>query len=210
MERSSVTSGSPLMAASTGYVRYCSTSTGPSAGAAVTICGRTRARLEEATQAIEATAGHGGCIQWIAADVTAEDDVAAAVAKALEPTGRLDGCVANAGGGGGMAPYHALDTDEFLRILHLNVLGTMLCVKHTATHMVAAGGGSFVGMSSIAGHQTHTRIPRPAIPWHCRVCHGREILDDPLLLGKRRLEGFGLVVQIDYAVKSQGFIGLIS
>jgi NAD(P)-dependent dehydrogenase (short-subunit alcohol dehydrogenase family) len=124
-------------------------------GAAVTICGRTRVRLEEATQAIEATAGHGGCIQWIAADVTVEDDVAAAVAKALEPTGRLDGCVANAGGAGGMAPYHALDTDEFLRVLHLNVLGTMLCVKHTATHMVAAGGGSFVGMSSIAGHQTH-------------------------------------------------------
>jgi NAD(P)-dependent dehydrogenase (short-subunit alcohol dehydrogenase family) len=31
----------------------------------------------------------------------------------------------------------------------------MLCVKHTAAHMVATGGGSFVGMSSIAGHVTH-------------------------------------------------------
>jgi NAD(P)-dependent dehydrogenase (short-subunit alcohol dehydrogenase family) len=124
-------------------------------GAAVTICGRTEAKLEEAAKTIDATAGHGGSVQWITADVTTEADVEAAVAKALEPTGKLDGCVANAGGGGGMAPYHAMDTDEFLRVLHLNVLGTMLCVKHTAHHMVAGGGGSFVGMSSIAGHQTH-------------------------------------------------------
>jgi NAD(P)-dependent dehydrogenase (short-subunit alcohol dehydrogenase family) len=63
--------------------------------------------------------------------------------------------VANAGGGGGMGPYPVLDTQEFLRVLHLNVLSTMLCLKHTVPHMVAAGGGSFVGMSSIAGHVTH-------------------------------------------------------
>jgi len=124
-------------------------------GAAVTICGRTRDKLEDSAKRIEAGLGHGGSIQWVTADVTSEDDVKAAVEKALEPTGKLDGCVANAGGGGGMAPYHAMNTDEFLRVLHLNVLGTMLCVKHTAHHMVAGGGGSFVGMSSIAGHQTH-------------------------------------------------------
>ncbi|MEE2674004.1 MAG: SDR family oxidoreductase [Myxococcota bacterium] len=124
-------------------------------GAAVTICGRTESKLEDAAKKIEAGAGHGGSIQWTTADVTDEDDVQAAVAKALEPTGALDGCIANAGGGGGMAPYHVQDTQEFLRVLHLNVLGTMLCVKHTAAHMVANGGGSFVGMSSIAGHVTH-------------------------------------------------------
>ena len=31
----------------------------------------------------------------------------------------------------------------------------MLCVKHSVPEMVASGGGSFVGMSSIAGHQNH-------------------------------------------------------
>ena len=35
------------------------------------------------------------------------------------------------------------------------MLGTLLCVKHTVPHMVKAGGGSFVGMSSLAGHRTH-------------------------------------------------------
>jgi NAD(P)-dependent dehydrogenase (short-subunit alcohol dehydrogenase family) len=102
-------------------------------GAAVTICGRTPEKLEEAAGRIADAAAHGGSVRFVRADVTVEDDVAAAVKCALEPTGRLDGAVANAGGGGGLGPYHVQDTGEFL----------------------AAGGGSFVGMSSIAGHVTH-------------------------------------------------------
>jgi NAD(P)-dependent dehydrogenase (short-subunit alcohol dehydrogenase family) len=124
-------------------------------GAAVTICGRRADVLEAAAERIGRAAGAGGRVQCVVADVTDEASVRSLVARALESTGRLDGCVANAGGGGGMGPYHMLDTKEFLRVLHLNVLGTMLCVKHTVPHMVAAGGGSFIGMSSIAGHVTH-------------------------------------------------------
>jgi NAD(P)-dependent dehydrogenase (short-subunit alcohol dehydrogenase family) len=124
-------------------------------GAAVTICGRREAQLEEATKRIAAAAGHGGSVQWARCDVTDEAQVQAIIARALEPTGRLDGVVANAGGGGGMGPYHVQDTAEFIRVLHLNVLGTMLCIKHSVPHLVAAGGGSFVGMSSIAGHVVH-------------------------------------------------------
>ena len=127
-------------------------------GAAVTICGRTASKLEDAAKKIQAGAdatGKGGSIQVTAGDVTNEDDVQRILAKAAEPTGELDGVVANAGGGGGMGPYHLQDTDEFLRVLHLNVLGTMLCVKHSVPYMVKAGGGSFVGMSSIAGHVPH-------------------------------------------------------
>lgn len=124
-------------------------------GAAVTICGRTEAKLEDSAKRIAERADCGGSVRYVVADVTVEEQVQAAVASALEPTGSLHGCIANAGGGGGMGPYHLLDTQEFLRVLHLNVLGTMLCIKHTLPHMVAAGGGSFIGMSSIAGHQTH-------------------------------------------------------
>lgn len=127
-------------------------------GAAVTICGRTESKLEDAASRIEAAAaatGKGGSVQLTSGDVTNEDDVQRIMAKAAEPTGELDGVVANAGGGGGMGPYHVQDTDEFIRVLHLNVLGTMLCVKHSVPYMVKAGGGSFVGMSSIAGQVTH-------------------------------------------------------
>ena len=124
-------------------------------GAAVTICGRTASKLEEAAKKIEAMAGHGGRVKVVTGDVTNEEDVKRIVARAASLTGELDGCVANAGGGGGMGPYHLQNTEEFIRVLHLNVLGTMLCVKHTVPLMRKAGGGSFVGMSSIAGHVTH-------------------------------------------------------
>jgi NAD(P)-dependent dehydrogenase (short-subunit alcohol dehydrogenase family) len=124
-------------------------------GAAVTICGRTEARLADAAKRIEAAACHGGSVRHVVADVTREDDVRAAVARALEPAGRLDACIANAGGGGGLGPYHVQDAAEFLRVLHLNVLGTMLCIKHAVPHLIASGRGSFVGMSSIAGRLTH-------------------------------------------------------
>ena len=37
----------------------------------------------------------------------------------------------------------------------MNVLGTMLSIKHTLPHLVNSGRGSFVGMSSLAGEVTH-------------------------------------------------------
>jgi NAD(P)-dependent dehydrogenase (short-subunit alcohol dehydrogenase family) len=124
-------------------------------GAAVTICGRTESRLVDAAEQVAKAAGPTGSVRHVVADVTDEDDVRRAVDAALEPTGQLNGCIANAGGGGGMGPLHLQQAPEFTRVLHLNVLGTLFCLKHTVPHMVAAGEGSFVGMSSIAGHVTH-------------------------------------------------------
>jgi NAD(P)-dependent dehydrogenase (short-subunit alcohol dehydrogenase family) len=124
-------------------------------GAAVTICGRTEGKLVDAAERVTKAAGNGGSIQYVVADVTNEDDVKRVVDKALEPTGKLNGFVANAGGGGGMGPLHMQQAEEFTRVLHLNVLGTLFSIKHSVPHLVAAGGGSFVGMSSIAGHVTH-------------------------------------------------------
>lgn len=123
-------------------------------GMDVTICGRRENLLTEVADRI-AGSGAPGKVRTQVTDVTVEDDVAALVAGHVDAFGRLDGFIANAGGGGGMGPYHLQQTDEFLRVLTLNVLGTMLSVKHAVPHMVAAGGGSFVGMSSIAGHVTH-------------------------------------------------------
>jgi len=123
-------------------------------GAAVTVCGRTEEKLTAAVERLNAM-GAAGSAHYVVCDVTEEDSVASAVSAAADVTGRLGGVVANAGGAGGMGPYHLLDAADFMRTLELNVLGTMLCVKHSVPRMVDGGGGSFVGMSSIAGHQTH-------------------------------------------------------
>lgn len=124
-------------------------------GAAVTICGRREEVLQKAAEKVAAAADFGGGVQIVTGDVTSEEDVRAIVTKALEATGKLDGCIANAGGGGMLFGYENMDTSEFQRVMNLNVLGTMLCIKHTLPHMIAAGGGSFIGMSSLAGHITH-------------------------------------------------------
>jgi 7-alpha-hydroxysteroid dehydrogenase len=125
-------------------------------GAQVTICSRTESKLDDVVERLAPVAKEsGGVIQRVVADVTKEDDVEQVIAAAVESHGGLHGVVANAGGGGAIVPYHMQETDEFLRVLHLNVLGTFLFVKHGVPHLVAAGGGSFVGMSSIAGHRTH-------------------------------------------------------
>ena len=138
-------------------------------GMDVTICGRTESKLTAVVDRITSS-GVSGKVRAQVTDVTVEDDVAALVAGHVDAYGGLNGFVANAGGGGGMGPYHLQDTAEFTRVLHLNVLGTMLSIKYSAPHMVAAGGGSFVGMSSIAGHLPH--------PWFGAYCVGKAGIEE--------------------------------
>jgi 7-alpha-hydroxysteroid dehydrogenase len=130
-------------------------------GATVTICGRTEEKLVATAERLGATVP-AGTVLTIRCDVTVEAEVERAVEHAAGATGTLDGVVANAGGGGAIAPLHLQDTEAFLAILQQNVLGTMLTIKHSALPL-AASRGSFVGMSSIAGHQTHRFFgPYPA------------------------------------------------
>jgi NAD(P)-dependent dehydrogenase (short-subunit alcohol dehydrogenase family) len=123
-------------------------------GAAVTICGRTEARLEGAVAELQA-AVPGGTAQYAVADVTDEDAIAAAVAKAAEPTGGLDAVIACAGGSETLGPLTQMDTDAWRRTIDLNITGTMLTIKHAARPMARAGRGSIVGISSIASTRTH-------------------------------------------------------
>lgn len=124
-------------------------------GANVTICGRTESRLQNAAAELEASAADGVTVQYVVADVTAESDVQAVVASASAPTGRLEIVFACAGGSMHMAPIVSSDAEAFRSTVELNVMGTFLTLKHAAPVMARGGGGSFIGMSSIAGTTTH-------------------------------------------------------
>jgi NAD(P)-dependent dehydrogenase (short-subunit alcohol dehydrogenase family) len=124
-------------------------------GASVTICGRTEERLVAAAGEIEALAARDALVSWVTADVTDEDDVRDAVARATEPTGGLHVAVACAGGSQHMGPLVLADVDAFRATVDLNVTGTFLTLKHAAPVMAHGGGGSFVAISSIAGPVTH-------------------------------------------------------
>lgn len=124
-------------------------------GAHVAICGRTEDKLSKAEAAIAPTVGEGGSIRSIVADVTIEDQVAEAVRFAAQPTDGLDILFANAGGSHHLGPFDAADLDDVRTTIDLNLVGTIICIKHAVPAMRDRGGGSIIGMSSGAGHFPH-------------------------------------------------------
>ena len=125
------------------------------AGASVMIIGRNPDRLAAAVQEIEAVKADGGEIRYEPADVTNEDEVTRAVEAATAWHGRLHGAVHCAGGSLTIGPITQMDSDAWRRTVDLNINGTMYVLKHCAREMVRGGGGSFVGISSIAASNTH-------------------------------------------------------
>ncbi|MGH9091401.1 MAG: SDR family oxidoreductase [Acidimicrobiales bacterium] len=140
-------------------------------GATVTICGRTREKLADAVAAIDRAvadqggagragggAGSGGApaSHYVVADVTVEEQIAAAVDAAAVPTGRLDVLFACAGGSHHMGPMLEADVAAVRATIDLNLVGSYLSLKHAAASMRRDGGGGVVVlMSSGAGRFPH-------------------------------------------------------
>jgi NAD(P)-dependent dehydrogenase (short-subunit alcohol dehydrogenase family) len=124
------------------------------AGGNAMIVGRNADRLAAAAEAIRAQSD-GGAVRYEPADVTNEDEVAHVVEAATAWNGRLHGVVHCAGGSETIGPITQLDSDAWRRSLDLNITGSMYVLKHSAREMVRGGGGSFVGISSIASSNTH-------------------------------------------------------
>jgi len=128
-------------------------------GAHVTICGRTEQKLADAAKRIGAEAAGGATARAIVADVTVEEQVAAAVAATTEATGRIDGLFACAGGSLHLGSVLTADAAAVRATIDLNLMGSVLCVKHGALAMQAQGdGGSIVLMSSGAGRFPHPHL----------------------------------------------------
>jgi NAD(P)-dependent dehydrogenase (short-subunit alcohol dehydrogenase family) len=134
-------------------------------GAHVTICGRTEQKLADATERIAKAARAGATARYVVGDVTVEDQVAAAVAATRETTGRIDGLFACAGGSLHLGSVLTADAAAVRATLDLNVMGSVLCVKHGATAMESqeddadrGGRGAIVLMSSGAGRFPHPHL----------------------------------------------------
>ncbi len=125
------------------------------AGANVMIVGRNADRLAAAADEIKSRAPDAGSVLYEPADVTNEDEVARVVDAATAWTGRLHGVVHCAGGSETIGPVTQIDSELWRRTVDLNINGTMYVLKHSAREMVRGGGGSFIGISSIAASNTH-------------------------------------------------------
>lgn len=126
------------------------------AGGDVMLAGRNADRLAAAVEELSAAAGDGaGEVRYEPTDVTNEEEAARLIEAATAWHGRLHGVVHSAGGSETIGPITQIDSDAWRRTVDLNVNGTMYVLKHAARELVRGGGGSFVGISSIASSNVH-------------------------------------------------------
>lgn len=105
------------------------------------------AASEATVGAIEAS---GGRALGLECDVTDEDAVSTAVARALETYGRVDVLVNNAGLFAGIErrPFWEIDLTEWERVVGVNVRSVFLCSRAVAGPMRQAGSGRIVNIAS--------------------------------------------------------------
>lgn len=123
------------------------------AGGNALLIGRNADKLSAAAEEIGAQGS--GSVRYEPADVTNEDEVRRAVDVATAWNGQLHGVVHSAGGSLTIGPITQIDSELWRQTVDLNINGTMYLIKHAGREMVRAGGGSFVGISSIASTNTH-------------------------------------------------------
>src|SRR5438874_1034114 len=121
-------------------------------GASVTICGRSKERVDAAAAELEGSASQ---VRAVSADVTNEADVERAVAAAVENGGGALHMVVAGAGTGAAGPVVNTDLETWRRVLATNLDGAFLTIKHGAQALTQAGGGSIVAISSIAAPLTH-------------------------------------------------------
>lgn len=92
-------------------------------------------------------------------DVSDQDAVSAAVERVADAYDHIDVLVNNAGIPGPKKPSHEVTLEEFEHVFGVNVRGTWLCTKYVVPHMLAAGRGSIVNMSSMYGLVGNSLIP---------------------------------------------------
>ena len=109
-------------------------------------------RREEAGQALAAELrALGAEAEFLRADVRFEAEVRSVVERTVERFGRIDVAVNNAGTEGQLAPIVEQTATNYEDTFSVNVLGTLLSLKHEMRVMLAQGAGSIINLSSIAG-----------------------------------------------------------
>ena len=134
-------------------------------GAAVTVTARSESELEDVADDAE------GEILVAPVDVTDENAVRAVVEATVEEFGSVTGLVNNAGIGllnmyGEGSVLHEVDTEDFRKIMDVNVTGVFLFSKYAVPELIEAGRGNLINISSGLGRRGSARWgPYVASKW---------------------------------------------
>lgn len=120
------------------------------AGADVAIAARTVGDLETLAKEIE-TLGRKAIV--CETDVRDRDSIQASVDKTVAEFGKIDILVNNAGGSNFSVPIVAMRPEGWEKVRTLNYDSVFHAMQFAAQAMLAAGGGSIINISSVAGIQ---------------------------------------------------------
>ena len=122
------------------------------AGAGVVIWGTNEAKNRAAETSLKA---HGGKVFAQKVDVSNEGQVTHAMQEAVAKMGRIDSVFANAGIGNAARSFVEMTTEQYRKVLAVNLDGVFFTMREAARHMrdrASRGdkGGTLVGVASLA------------------------------------------------------------
>jgi len=108
--------------------------------------------LEAASETMEIIRGEGHQAMALAADITREPEIKAAVDSALAEYGRIDVLHNNVGVSiaGGDSVLEEFTEEAFDTVFHVNLLGMIMTCKHVLPAMRQLRAGSIINISSLA------------------------------------------------------------
>ena len=143
-------------------------------GAKVFLLARRESELQQQTAALEASGFEAG---YAVCDVSDEAQCSAAVEACVKKFGRLDIMVLAAGiSGKTVREGFDFDTDDWNRVLGINLHGQYYMYKYGYKHLAESGHGSIVQISSMAALKVSGGLPYTAskgallrmIPWYAK------------------------------------------
>ncbi|MDP3938076.1 MAG: SDR family NAD(P)-dependent oxidoreductase [Deltaproteobacteria bacterium] len=152
------------------------------AGAVVSLGARRADRLDALAKKIQSAGGKALAIET---DITQESEARGFIERTQKELGRLDILVNNAGVML-LGPVIGADTNEWRRMVEVNILGLLYCTHAALPIMLEQGGGDIVNISSIAGR----RAAAGAAVYNFtkfRVCGFSEALRQEVNRGKVRV-----------------------
>jgi NAD(P)-dependent dehydrogenase (short-subunit alcohol dehydrogenase family) len=116
------------------------------AGARIVVWGRDETKNDIALARLRSEGAEAYAFQC---DVADPDQVRSTFERSADAAGgRVNSVFANAGRNGTGTPFVDMSLDEWREVMRINLDGAMLTLQAAANHMIQAGGGSLVAVSS--------------------------------------------------------------
>ncbi|QQC92875.1 SDR family NAD(P)-dependent oxidoreductase [Streptomyces alfalfae] len=136
------------------------------AGASVVVADFNEAGARDVARELTESGGRATAVK---VDVTDPESVREAVESAVRTYGALHLAVNNAGIAGASAPTGEYAVEDWRRVIDTNLNGVFYSLRYELPHLIAAGGGAVVNMSSILGANGFAGSPAYSAAKHAVV-----------------------------------------